>query len=127
MPERQPPRVTLDTEIGPDVDLDAEDIRLVDGTRLTPDLAEQIAEEMRRSAGRPSLTGSGKHSPEVSARVPPELLDSVKQEARRAGVSVSRVIREALEWYFDYLAHGGPSGLSGSSPRRVVRRRQERR
>ena len=40
MPERQPPRVVDDSPIGPDVDLERDDIRLADGTRLTPDIAD---------------------------------------------------------------------------------------
>ena len=60
MPERQPPRVSDDSPIGPDVDLERDDIRLADGTRLTPDIAAGIAEDVRRAAGRPSLTGPGR-------------------------------------------------------------------
>jgi hypothetical protein len=119
MSERQPPRVTLDTPIGPDVDLDAEDIRLADGTRLTPEVAEEIVEHVRVT-GRPSLTGPGKHSPEVSARVSPELRDAAKRQARQSGVSLSRLLRDALEWYLDYLARGGP-GISGAGTRRGSR------
>ena len=50
MPERQPPRVSGDSPIGPDVDLERDDIRLADGTRLTPDIAAGIAEDVRRAA-----------------------------------------------------------------------------
>jgi hypothetical protein len=108
MPRRQPPQVTQDTPIGPDVDLDTEDVRLADGTRLTPGVAAQIVEDAHR-AGRPSLTGPGKHSPQVSARVPPELRDAAEQQARREGKSVSQLIRELLE---RYLA-GSPGGVRG--------------
>jgi hypothetical protein len=59
MPERQPPRVSDDSPIGPDVDLERDDIRLADGTRLTPGIAAGIAGDVRRAAGRPSLTGPG--------------------------------------------------------------------
>jgi hypothetical protein len=85
MPERQPPRVSDDSPIGPDVDLERDDIRLADGTRLTPDIAAGIVEDVRRAAGRPSLTGPGRHSPQVSARVPAELRDAAEQQARREG------------------------------------------
>ena len=50
MPERQPPRVSDDSPIGPDVDLERDDIRLADGTRLTPDIAAGIADDVRRAA-----------------------------------------------------------------------------
>ena len=99
MPRRQPPQVTGDTPIGPDVDLDHEDVRLADGTRLTSEVAAQIIKDARRAAGRPSLTGPGKHSPQVSARVPPELREAAEQQAKREGKSVSQLIRELLERY----------------------------
>lgn len=99
MPRRRPPQVSRDTPIGPDIDLDQEDVRLADGTRLTPEVADQIVEDARRAAGRPSLTAPGKHSPQVSARVPPELRDAAEQQARREGKSVSQLIRELLERY----------------------------
>jgi hypothetical protein len=92
-----PPQVSHDTPIGPDVDLDHDYIRLADGTRLTTETAGQIVEQVRRAAGRPSLTGQGEHSPQVSARVPPELLDAVERYARLVGKTVSQVVREALE------------------------------
>jgi len=92
-----PPQVSHDTPIGPDVDLDVDDIRLADGTRLTSQAAGQIVEHVRRNAGRPSLTGQGEHSPQVSARIPPELLDAVERYARLVGKTVSQVVREALE------------------------------
>ncbi len=50
--ERTPPAVTPTTPIGPDVDLEAEDVRLVDGTRLTEDRAAEIVDEVRRRVGR---------------------------------------------------------------------------
>jgi hypothetical protein len=56
MPERQPPRVSDDSPIGPDVDFERDDIRLTDGTRLTPDIAAGIAGDVRWEAGRASLT-----------------------------------------------------------------------
>jgi hypothetical protein len=59
--ERRPPVVSSDTRVGPDVDLSRKDIRLDDGTRLTSELAEAITEDVRRAAGRPSLSGERKH------------------------------------------------------------------
>ena len=109
MSRRPPPHVSRDTPIGPDVDLGAEDVRLADGTRLTNEVAAQIVQDARRAAGRPSLTGPGKHSPQVSARVPAELRDAAERQARREGKSVSQLIRELLE---RYLA-GKPGGVRG--------------
>src|SRR5689334_18825673 len=96
MPERPPPPINGDTPIGPDVNLGQEDVRLADGSRLTGEVAAQIVQDARRAAGRPSLTGPGRHSPQVSARVPPELRDAAERQARREGKSVSQLIRELL-------------------------------
>jgi hypothetical protein len=73
--------------IGPDVDLDREDVRLADGTRLTPAIAEEMADSALREvrAGRPSLTGRGGRSPQVSFRLPPSMRDAAEQQARREG------------------------------------------
>jgi predicted HicB family RNase H-like nuclease len=99
MSKTQPPCITPETPIGPDVSLDQDDVRLADGTRLTAEAASQIVEDARRAAGRPSLTGPGKHSPQVSARVPPELRAAAERQASREGKSVSQLIRELLERY----------------------------
>lgn len=47
------------------VDLDQEDYRLADGTRLTEAKAEELAAEVlaRAGRGRPSLTEPGARSP----------------------------------------------------------------
>jgi hypothetical protein len=86
---------------GPDVDLEKEDVRLADGTRLTPQIAEEMAESALRQvrAGRPSLAGRGGRSPQVSFRVPPSLRDAAERQARREGKSVSQLAREVLERY----------------------------
>ena len=62
------PRVTTKTPIGPDVDLDREDVRLRSGERLTSKVAEEIVEEVRRTSGRPSL--SGEADPLAADRLP---------------------------------------------------------
>lgn len=96
-PERRPPVVTSDMQIGPDVNLDQEDIRLGDGTRLTNELAEAINENVRRAAGRPSLSGGRKHSPQVSARITSELQAELRNYSKSSGLSPSQVLRRALE------------------------------
>ena len=96
-PGRRPPVVTADTQIGPDVDLDREDVRLLGGTRLTNDLAEAVNEDVRRAAGRPSLSGGRQHSPQVSARITPELQAELRKYSKRSGLSSSQVVRHALE------------------------------
>ena len=44
MTERTPPPITSSTPIGPDVDLDRDDVRLADGTRLTEQKAADIVD-----------------------------------------------------------------------------------
>jgi predicted HicB family RNase H-like nuclease len=95
--ERTPPSITASTPIGPDVDLDREDVRLADGTRLTEQNAEEIMAEVRRRGGRPSLTGEAATSPRIVFRVPPSVRDRAAQIAAREGKTVSQLAREALE------------------------------
>lgn len=49
--------------------------------------------------GRPSLTGNSAASPSVGFRVTPQLRARAEDVARRRGVSVSELAREALEEY----------------------------
>lgn len=72
MPKRTPVRVTSDTPTGTDVDLDRDDIRLADGSRLTQDVANSVVEHARRVAGRPSLSGNAEASPQIAFPVAPE-------------------------------------------------------
>jgi predicted HicB family RNase H-like nuclease len=89
-----------------DVDLDDEEIYLRDGTRLTEQIAEQIAAdtiaEIRRRnliPGRKSLTGGSVHSPRVQFRVPENIRAQAEQRAAAEGKSISALAREALEHY----------------------------
>jgi predicted HicB family RNase H-like nuclease len=97
MEDRTPPPVTPTTPIGPDVDLDAEDVRLADGSRLTEDRAAEIVEEVRRRAGRPSLTGEAAASPRITFRTTPSTRDRAAVIAAQEGKTVSQLAREALE------------------------------
>jgi hypothetical protein len=97
MTKRGAPRVSADTPIGTDVDLEREDIRLADGTRLTPAVAESIVEEVRRAGGRPSLSGTAAHSPQIAFRVPAAVRDRAARVAAQEGKTVSQLAREALE------------------------------
>ena len=97
MPERTFPTVTTNTPIGDDVDLAREDVRLADGTRLTEDVVEQIVDDVRRSAGRPSLSGRAAASPQIAFRVPAELRRRASEVAAREGTTISQLAREALE------------------------------
>jgi len=97
MPRRSPPLVTDQTPVGPDVDLDRDDIRLPDGTRLTPSLADRIVEQVRQGAGRPSLSGVRVASPQIAFRVAPSVREKAAQLAAREGKTISQLAREALE------------------------------
>ena len=97
MADRTPPPVTPITPIGPDVDLDAEDVRLPDRTRLTEQQAAEIVDDVRRRAGRPSLTGEAAVSPRISFRITPGVRDRAAEIAAREGKTISQLAREALE------------------------------
>ena len=97
MPEPAPPTVTTTTPIGDDVDLAREDLRLADGTRLTEDVVEQIVDDVRRSAGRPSLSGSATTSPQIAFRLPADLRRRAGEVAAAEGKTISQLAREALE------------------------------
>lgn len=91
-----PKRYTV-SAIGPDVDLTTEDIRLADGTRLSPDVADSLAAEIRSKAGRPSLGHAGTRSPSIAFRLPADLRDKAEGLAEQEDKSLSALAREALE------------------------------
>jgi hypothetical protein len=86
-----------------DIDLDVEEVHLADGTRLTEKKAEELGRRLSEAAarrrGRPSLSGSDRHSPHVSARVPEDVRARLQARAEAEGKPVSAVIREAIEAY----------------------------
>lgn len=97
MARRRAPKVEPDAHLGDDVDLDREDIRLPDGTRLTEQVAEAIIDDVRRRSGRPSLTGDAAVSPRVTFRLTPGIRDRAAAIAEREGKTISQLAREALE------------------------------
>ena len=78
---------------------------------LTDEQVDQIVEETVEAAlsgkgtwhypqrGRPSLTGKAAATPHVGFRVSPELREQADALARRRGISLSQLAREALEKY----------------------------
>ncbi len=80
-----------------EIDLEHEDVRLPDGTRLTDDVANAIVNDVQRKAGRPSLTGASAVSPRVSFRLTPEVRDRAAAIATEEGKTISELAREALE------------------------------
>lgn len=97
MPDPTPPTITTNTPIGPDVDLARDDIRLADGSRLTEELAAGIVDQVRRSSGRPSLSGQPAASPQIAFRVTPDIRQRAAEVAAREGKTISQLAREALE------------------------------
>jgi hypothetical protein len=86
--------------IGTDVDLDAEEVYLADGRRLTEQVAEEMAERaLARHRGRPSVTGGNARTPSLTVRVPPETRRALEELARAQGKRLADVSREALDEY----------------------------
>lgn len=97
MTKQRAPRVTTKTPLGRDVDLEREEVRLSSGRRLTPQLADEIVAAVRRSGGRPSLSGEPARSPQIAFRVPPEVRARAAKVAAAEGKTISQLAREALE------------------------------
>lgn len=55
-----------------------------------------------RPRGRQSLTAPGVHSPLLSTRVPPALLDLLRDQAACEGLTLSELQRKALSTYVGY-------------------------
>lgn len=87
-----------DVADGGDIDLDVEDIRLADGSRLTEALAQKLADDVLRRVGpgRPSLSRPGQRSPQLRLSVPEQLRDDLQARAAAEQRSVSDLAREAL-------------------------------
>jgi len=90
-----------DVEIGPDADLDVEEVYLDNGTRPTETKAEELAERTlaRLRPGRPTITGRGGHTPSLTVRVPRETRAALEEIAARQGRRLADVSREALDNY----------------------------
>ena len=84
---------------GGDIDLDVEDVRLSDGTRVTNELVDEWVEELEGRGGRPSLDPAGAPSVRLAFRVPEEVGDRVDALAARQGRRRSDVLRAALDQY----------------------------
>jgi hypothetical protein len=95
-------RIDRNARVRP-VDLDAEPLhyrgRQVDES-AAEELAQQILERAgRRQPGRPSLTGTATHSPQVGVRVTPDIKSRLQARADREHKSLSDVIRDAINAY----------------------------
>lgn len=90
--------------VGPDVDLETEDIRDGNGERIDDAYVEQVIQRVgaqiaSREAGRPSLSADGEVSPQVSFRMPRTMRAKAKQRADAEGKTISALARDALEQY----------------------------
>ena len=91
-------RAKVKYTLGRYVDLDKEVVLDTNGRRITEARARQIARETHELAvGRPSLSSPGVHSPEIKARVPLKLKESLQREAKRQGKTSSELVRQAIE------------------------------
>lgn len=78
-----------------------EDVQ-VQGSPLTPERIDDIVQSLRAKRianlqpGGKSLTGPGVHSPTVQFRVPAEVRELAEQVAKREGVSLSKLGRDAF-------------------------------
>ena len=90
-------------ELGPNVDLDREVILDNAGERITEARAREMADYAVETArrGRPSLTGRGRRSPQVSFRVSEAMARRAADLAKQEGKSLSELGREALEQYVE--------------------------
>lgn len=61
------------------------------------DGAGAVVSDVRRKAGRPSLTGASQASPRVSFRVTPQVRERAAAIAAEEGKTISELAREALE------------------------------
>ncbi len=82
--------------------------RLKDGTELTDEVADKLAEEFEHEdvdlskwhrVGRKSLAGGDGRSPRINLRLTNELHARAIARAEQEGKTVSEVAREALERY----------------------------
>ena len=110
--------------IGSDIDLDEEEIRLADGTRLTEavakDLGKRMVEEYERRRGRPSLTGEAERTPNLTIRIPSQLRSSLQRIADREGRRLAAVSRDALVEYVKRHARVDKSATKTAAPARTV-------
>jgi len=89
---------------GPDIDLETEVVLDSDGRRIDRAYVDEVVDAahayLDQRAGRPSLTGKARHSPQVTFRVTPELKARAEAEAKARGTTVSQLAREAFERFF---------------------------
>ncbi|MBN9607688.1 MAG: hypothetical protein BGO26_09480 [Actinobacteria bacterium 69-20] len=93
-------------QIGPDIDLDVEEVFLDDGSRLTEARAAALAEHAmlrihESRSGRPSLSGERRSTPNLTVRVPPSTRQALQEIASRDGRPLAEIGREAFDEYIE--------------------------
>ena len=84
----------------PDVDLETEDIRLPDGSRLTEARVDEIVERVHvRHPGRPSVSGGRDRTPVMTVRVSRAARAALERIASAQGRRLADVSRDALDEY----------------------------
>lgn len=78
--------------VGPEDMLRDSQGRLIDEAYV-----QRALEDTWRQLGRPSLSGVQRPSPQVAVRMSPELRDAAKALAKREGITLSELTRQALE------------------------------
>ncbi|MBN9609070.1 MAG: hypothetical protein BGO26_14290 [Actinobacteria bacterium 69-20] len=81
---------------GPDIP--DEEVVLPSGRRLTEQVRQEIIEDTRVAArsGRPSLSRSGRHSPQIGVRLSENDHAAMKRAASKLGISASEFARRAI-------------------------------
>ena len=91
----EPPIITDDTPIGPDIDLDSEVILLPSGTRLTNEMIPGLVEEIREKAQYPENTPTGLSDAELL-----KIRTEVQADSARSVLDRARACL-AEEWTHD--------------------------
>jgi hypothetical protein len=87
-------------ELGPDVNLDREQVFLANGERLTNEVAESIvAELMARDTDRQSTSTSRQHRKRLAFQVEDSLYAEIRSLTADAGLTLSEFCRRALNSY----------------------------
>lgn len=89
----------IDAVDGGYIDFDVEDVRNPDGTRITNALAEQWAEEVQRTGGRPHLDPDKNPSVRVAFRITTDMSERLDKVAHSSGRRRLDVLRAAVEEY----------------------------
>jgi len=83
---------------------DADYITAPPDEQIDAALAEQLIEAAHKVGGRPSLTSPGRHSPQITLRLPATVNDQLTVLANQTGRRRSQIVREAIDQYLAQAA-----------------------